>query len=969
MTESAMPRRRPMARGRPNSGRFVSALHAALLGLALVCGWRSSAAEDRPVYVGARACAACHEGPGMGNQHSRWLLSRHAGAYASLSTPEAREMARISGIPGEPEETPICLGCHATGAAAEEWEKDPGFRIEDGVQCEKCHGPGSEYMAEEVMRDREAAMRAGLRMPARRDCEKCHYVKGSHVAVHERPQLDLDEALRRIAHPTPDGARAGTLPRPAAAEPAAGRPSYLGVQECAGCHSGPAMGYQFSRWRLSAHARAYAVLATAEAGRIAADGGVDGDPQQSPACLRCHATGWLESAGGFGGRWAADEGVGCEACHGPGSEYSAEAIMRDRRAAVAAGLRRGGREVCRPCHDQAHGRPFDYEAAARMIAHPGALPAPAAAARYKTPLNLALSPDGGAILVACEGSDSVIAIDGRSRRVMAEIPVGRQPHDVAFSPDGRRAFVSNRLDDSVSVIDMAERRVVRTIGVGDEPHGLLPDALGRRLYVLNTSADSISIVDLTTWAEASRLSAGRNPWSLALSADGRSILVTSTLSNFVGFREASRSEVTMIDAGSGRVAERIVAPEANLMQGVAWHPGGAFALVTLNRTKNLLPMTRILQGWTITNGLGIVWRDGRIDQVLLDEPNLHFADAADVAFSTDGRLALVTSSGTDRVAVVDVERLLGMLASASPEERARVLPNHLGKSIDFVIEQIPVRHSPRGIVAGGRFAWVANALDDSISVIDLESLTVIDRIDLGGPREITRERRGERLFNSAGNTFQRQFSCHSCHPDGHVDGITYDIEADGIGVNPVDNRTLRGILDTDPFKWVGTNPSLARQCGARLAVFFTRLVPFTPEELESLVSYVRTIPRPPNRHRPLGADLTPAQRRGKAVFERTVTNGGRVIDEANRCVTCHFPPLFTDRSRRDVGTRMRLDTQGEFDVPHLNNIYDSAPYLHNGIAATLEEIWTRYNPDDRHGVTNDMTKDQLNDLIEYLKTL
>ena len=85
--------------------------------------------------------------------------------------------------------------------------------------------------------------------------------------------------------------------------------------------------------------------------------------------------------------------------------------------------------------------------------------------------------------------------------------------------------------------------------------------------------------------------------------------------------------------------------------------------------------------------------------------------------------------------------------------------------------------------------------------------------------------------------------------------------------------------------------------------------------------------------------------------------------------TCHFRPLYTDRSIRDVGTKMWLDTHGEFDVPHLNNIYDSAPYLHNGIAPTLEEIWTRFNPEDKHGVTNDMTKDQLNDLIEYLKTL
>jgi cytochrome c peroxidase len=115
--------------------------------------------------------------------------------------------------------------------------------------------------------------------------------------------------------------------------------------------------------------------------------------------------------------------------------------------------------------------------------------------------------------------------------------------------------------------------------------------------------------------------------------------------------------------------------------------------------------------------------------------------------------------------------------------------------------------------------------------------------------------------------------------------------------------------------------------------------------------------------------LTEAQRRGKVLFERRRANDGSIIPKDKRCITCHPPPLFTDRSRRDVGTKGWLDRDGHFDVPHLNNIYDSAPYLHNGIAETLEEIWTRYNPYDEHGVTNDMTKDQLNDLIEYLKTL
>ena len=141
-------------------------------------------------------------------------------------------------------------------------------------------------------------------------------------------------------------------------------------------------------------------------------------------------------------------------------------------------------------------------------------------------------------------------------------------------------------------------------------------------------------------------------------------------------------------------------------------------------------------------------------------------------------------------------------------------------------------------------------------------------MDLGGAKELTKRRRGEKLFHSANVTFRRQFSCSSCHPDGHIDNIVYDIEDDGIGMGPIDNRTLRGVNDMAPYKWTGINPSLRRQCGPRLAVFITRIQPFTPEQLDDLHYYLCTIPRPPNRYRKLGEDLTEAQRRGKAMFER-----------------------------------------------------------------------------------------------------
>lgn len=948
--------------------------------LGMLMGWLPfglhaavTASGKEPVYIGAQACAECHEGAEMGYQFSIWLKTAHANAYATLALPESRAIAELSGITEHPQKARQCLGCHATAADVEEWEREQGFFIQDGLQCEKCHGPGSEYANSRTMKNREQALANGLILPDKESCMVCHRIKGSHEAVLKTKPYDLEAAWNTIAHPVPKEKEG--LPEQASEDSppkvSSGKFKFTGVMACATCHQGQEMGYQLSKWRLGPHAKAYASLASVRAGELAAEAGVIGDPIESERCLSCHSTGSGFDEDSFQEGFSIRDGVQCESCHGPGSEYSPEAVMLDSEASHRAGLQAVTEKTCLVCHEKAHGKPFDFKKAVAKVSHPKKLSELTQTEHYKTPLNLALTPDGKELWVACEASDSVIVVDAGSHRKVAEILVGGQPTDVTFDQEGKRAFVSNRLDDSVSVIGVGERKVRTVLEVGDEPHGVLLDREGRHLYVLNTSTDSISVFDALTLQEIKRLTTSRSPWSLALSPDGRRILVSNALSRFVPERTPSMSEVTVIDTERAIVVERGVIPGANLLQGVAWHPSGQYAVITLNRTKNLVPMTRLLQGWTISNGIGIVWRDGTVDQVLLDHPHLCFPDPADVVVTPDGRYALVTSSGSDRVAVVDLPKLTSMLRAATPYERERVFPNHLGKPTEFVAKFIKTKNSPRGITcsADGSTAYVANSLDDSVTVIDLNKLEAVARIDLGGPKEITKVRFGERLFHSANVCFRRQFSCHTCHPDGHIDGITYDIEPDGLGIGPVDNRTLRGINDMAPYKWEGTNPTLQRQCGPRLAVFFTRIQPFTSEELAALENYICTIPRPPNRYRNLGAKLTPTQRRGKAMYERTRTNPGSLIPVANRCTTCHPPPLYTDGRRHDVGTKTALDREGRFDAPHLLNIYDSAPYLHNGMAPSLEEIWTRFNVYDEHGVTNDMTKDQLNDLIVYLKTL
>jgi cytochrome c peroxidase len=159
------------------------------------------------------------------------------------------------------------------------------------------------------------------------------------------------------------------------------------------------------------------------------------------------------------------------------------------------------------------------------------------------------------------------------------------------------------------------------------------------------------------------------------------------------------------------------------------------------------------------------------------------------------------------------------------------------------------------------------------------------------------------------------------------------------------------------------------QCGIRFARILTRLQPFPPDDLAAVVGFMRSLTPPDNPYRTGDGSLTPAQQRGREFYERSVTKTGEPIAPNDRCVTCHPPPLFTNRQAADVGSGSSDATIRAFDTPHLTNVYGTAPYLHDGRARTLEEIWTIFNPDDKHGVTRDMSKRDLNDLVEYLKTL
>jgi cytochrome c peroxidase len=229
-------------------------------------------------------------------------------------------------------------------------------------------------------------------------------------------------------------------------------------------------------------------------------------------------------------------------------------------------------------------------------------------------------------------------------------------------------------------------------------------------------------------------------------------------------------------------------------------------------------------------------------------------------------------------------------------------------------------------------------------------------------------RRGEQTFYSAHYSFQGQISCSSCHIDSTFDGLTWDLEPDGFGVDIVDNRLLEDLRGTEPFKWNGGNPNIPTECGPRTEKYFWRSENYDDLTLSDLTVYVRTMRLRPNRWRLPGNELSAAQERGKVIFERSDDRFKTPIPLENQCSYCHSGPKGTSQKSFDVGTKKASDQSGLLDTPQLANVAMTAPYLHDGSARTMEEIWTIYNPNDKHGRTNDLTKDELNDLIEYLRT-
>jgi len=592
---------------------------------------------------------------------------------------------------------------------------------------------------------------------------------------------------------------------------------------------------------------------------------------------------------------------------------------------------------------------------------------------YYSPFNVAVSNDGSRLYVVAQDANALLVVDAQTHKELEKITVGQFPHSVILDNKGQTAFVSNQWSDYVSVIDLKTAQVVDTLLTGNGPSGLSLSADEKLLYVVNTFSSDISVIDLTSKKETKRLISGDNPTGIQISPNGKVLYVTSRRAKIVPYGEPLVSELTVIDGITQQVTEYKKIESAYMIENITFTPSGDLGLFTLIRPKNMVPSIQIDHGWIMTHGIGIIEQkeNGRVIQLLLDEPNAYYADPFDIVVSPDGKKAFVSSSGSNCISVIDIDSVRSLIAKSTPQ-MLETYPNHLGISSQYIIKRIQTGSNPKGLELSpdGKLLYVAEQLEDRIAVISTESLQTINNIRLESTQKVSVNRHGRKLFTSAGNAFQNQFACYTCHPDMHEDGLVYNMAGKDMGRNMANTQSLREINHTAPFKWNGKNQTVYKQDGMRFSTILTRNEAFSYNDLDAITAFILTgIKNPPNHQYFPNGTLTESQLRGKAIFERSVDNEGKVIPEKDRCITCHPPPYFSNFQFADVGTLVASDDSMLFDTPHLNGLFASAPYLHDGRAVTLEEIWTKYAHHDTHGRVNDLMKMQLNELVEYLKSL
>ena len=583
------------------------------------------------------------------------------------------------------------------------------------------------------------------------------------------------------------------------------------------------------------------------------------------------------------------------------------------------------------------------------------------------PVALVASHDGQKIYIAEKAAKCVVTVSTSTKKVTQSVLLPESPNGLALSPDNQFLYVTTDSPEGwIFVILQSSGKIVGKWQAGHTPSAPVLSPNGRLLYVSNRFNGNVSVLDTTTGKETSRIPVLREPVAAAITPDGKTLFVANLLPAGVATADFVGAAVSVINLKTKQTTNINLSNGSSSVRGICVSPDGRYVYAVHTVGHFQQPTFRIEHGWMNVSALSIIDVEKGIllRTVLLDDEENGAANPSAVTCSSNGKLLCIAHAGTHELSVIDRMALHAKLEK-TPDQQTTLGPGDAPKN-DFSL-LIGIRHriqlsgnGPKGLIISGNTAFLCEYFSDSIGIVDHldKNKTTVSSVPLNSNSKtqlagMSAERKGEMYFNDATLCLQHWQSCASCHPDARSDGLNWDLLNDGVG-NPKNAKSLLLAHDTPPTTWLGVRKSADESVRAGL-----RFIEFSnaPEEIAAAIdAYLKSLKPVQSPHLDHGK-LSQSAERGKEIF-----------DDAG-CIECHKPPLFSSHELHDLGTGTGMDANKPFTVPTLKEVWRTAPYLHDGRAATIMEVITKFNQKDSHGSTSSLTEQEKRDLVEYVQSL
>ena len=552
--------------------------------------------------------------------------------------------------------------------------------------------------------------------------------------------------------------------------------------------------------------------------------------------------------------------------------------------------------------------------------------------------------DKGEILITEKGRNRISIFSPDGKTLLRTIPVDESPTGILLDAD--KAYVTtNAATGHLQIISLETGKQETAIATGSGACYPIFGPDKKHIYVCNQFQNTVSEVDPAIHQVIRSVKVLREPKSALFSKDGEYLFVTN-------FLPAQRADVDYVAACVSvirmsdftKVKDIQLANGSNALRGICMTPDGKYIYISHNLGRFTVPTSQLQQGWMNTSAFSIidVAKQEFIGAVVVDEPERGAAGIWSIVCNDE--TLFITHSRTHEISVIDHKAMLDKFLN---------YPNKsmLDYDLRFLYglrKRIPLEgNGPRKMIMENGKLYIPTYFADILNIVDAQTCEIAT-VNLNPDREESAENKGERYFNDASHCFQNWQSCNGCHPgDARTDGMNWDLMNDGVG----NSKNCKSLLFSHP-----TPPSMisgireTAEWAVRAGFKFIQFFDITEEDAVCVDAYLKSLRPVPSPYL-VDGELSDLAKEGRKIFEKL------------NCTECHSGPYYTDLKMHRIGEDIEFEKG--WDTPTLREVWRTAPYLFDGRAATMEEVFEIH----KHGIDKKVSKKEIKALTEYVNSL